>query len=104
MKSASENVTPAIVASGLVNKIHHRHPEKHKRDQSKSKRNFYVSDFEIHRNPVLALAGMRVTQHEHREPLHRETPNHAKRIKVCEEVHLAAADDDRQYLEETPPH
>ena len=53
----------------------------------------------IQRHAVFAIARMRVADHEHRDALHGETPDHAERVQVGEKRHVAAAGDDREDLE-----
>ena len=54
----------------------------------------------IQRNLEFALAGPRVTKHQHGEAIHRKTPDHPEGIQVREEGDVTAADDDGYDLQE----
>src|SRR5208283_3723034 len=50
-------------------------------------------DTEVQGHAVFAIARVGVAQHQHRQPLHGETPDHAKRVQVGQEGDLAEVDD-----------
>ena len=53
----------------------------------------------IDRHAILAVAGVRVADHQNGDSLHGETPNHANCIQVGEKRHIAPASKYRQDLE-----
>src|SRR3984957_1571547 len=78
----------------LGEKVHDRDEEEDQRDDAQADGNLNAADAQIERHLEFALAGIRVTKHENGEAVHREAPNHTKRIQVGEEGDVAAADDD----------
>ncbi len=94
-----EKVTPATVASGLVNRFTTAIPNSVRVIKLNPTGNLQPKDPEVQGHAVFAVARVGVAQHEHRQPLHGETPDHAKRVEIGQEGDLATADDDGQDLE-----
>ena len=67
-------------------------------DQSKAERDLGCADPKIQRHLVFPLPWLRIAEDQHRQPLHREAPHHAERIRFAEDEHVAAAQDDREQL------
>src|ERR1700733_5840703 len=71
----------------------------HQRDQAQTDGNFPTEDHGIQWHAVFAVLRVRVAQYQHRDALHRKTPDHAESVEVAEEGDVAAAGDDRDDLE-----
>src|SRR6516162_830576 len=84
---------------GLGEKIDHRDTQEHQCDQPKANGNLYTKHVEIQRNPVFAVSGVRVAQHQYCDSLHREAPDHSERVEVRKKRHVAPAYDDREDLQ-----
>src|SRR5277367_5748274 len=65
--------------------------EKHRRDDEEPERNFSLADVKIAWNLPLAVAGLGETEHQHRQRLHGETPDHTKSVERRQLVDIAAA-------------
>src|SRR3989442_14762302 len=69
------------------------------RDEPQPHGDLHATEMEVQRNLKFTLAGAGVAENEHREAIHRETPNHAKGVKVREKGHVTMADDDGDDLQ-----
>ena len=69
------------------------------RDHRQAHGDFDAADAEVERHFPFAGAGLLVAQHQDREGLHGEAPDHAEGIGFAEHVHVAAADDDGDQLQ-----
>src|SRR5713101_4875724 len=69
------------------------------RDAPQPHGDLHATEMEVQRNLKFTLAGAGVAENEHREAIHRETPNHAKGVKVREKGHVTMADDDGDDLQ-----
>ena len=74
--------------------------KQNQRDDAETDRYLHAANAQVERHLELALAGIRVAQHENGEAVHREAPDHAECIQVGEERDIAAADDDRGDLQD----
>ena len=54
---------------------------------------------EVQRHLEFTLAGIGVAQDQNSQAVHRKTPDDAESIEVCEEGHIAVADDDGEDLQ-----
>ena len=93
MKNAMVKASPEIVATFLVSTLMHGQREQRDGDHHQADRNLRLADVEIQRHLPLARAGLLVAQHQHRERLHGEAPDHAERVGFAQHVDVAAADE-----------
>src|SRR5690348_388163 len=83
---------------GLGEKIGDGYEKQRQSDEAQADRNLNAANMEIKRNLEFALAGPGVAEDENGQPVHRETPDHAEGIQVCQKSHVAAADEDGEDL------
>src|ERR1700730_337687 len=76
----------------LCEQVRDRDSEQRERNQPKTHRNLHAANMEVQRNLELALARTPVTQDQHGQAIHRETPDHAKGVQIREESNVAATD------------
>lgn len=69
-------------------------------DKGEAERNVNAVDGEIEGNLKIACARLGVAKDENCEAIHGEGPDDAEGVKVCEEVYIAAADDDCSELKQ----
>ena len=84
----------------LGEKINHRNGEQYQRDQTEPNRNFLAENHGVQRHAVLAVLRVRVAQDQHRDALHRKTPDHSEGVKVPKKGHVAAARNDGDDLKQ----
>ena len=98
-KSTAEKITPDTVAAGLVNRFTTAIPSSTSVISPSPSGISSPADREIQRHSEFAVLRMRVAQHQHRHAFQREAPDHAERVEVRQERHVAAADHDRHDLQ-----
>jgi hypothetical protein len=76
---------------GLGEKIDDGDKEEHQSNQAQANGDLHAANIKIKRNLELADSRPGVTEHEDGKPVHREAPNDAERVEVCEERNVAAA-------------
>ena len=76
----------------LGEQVDDRDREQRDGDQRQADREFDAADPQVERHPPLARAGLLVAQHEHREALEREAPDDAERVRLAQQVDVAAAE------------
>src|ERR1700691_3612496 len=79
---------------GLGEQVGDGNQEQRQRDQAQAHGDLHAADREVERHLEFALAGIGVTQHQHRQAIHRETPDDPEGVKVGEKGDVAAADHD----------
>ena len=62
-----------------------------------------LPDAEVERNLVLAVAGLLEPEHQHRQRLEDEAPDHAEGVRFAQRQHVAPAGHDREDLEDRRP-
>src|SRR5262249_34765157 len=73
--------------------------EKGERDEAQAERNLLFADSEIQRYLEFAFARVGVTENEHRQTVHRKTPDHAEGIEVRKKGHIPVANNDGEELQ-----
>src|ERR1700687_380301 len=76
----------------LGEQVDYRNQKKGQGEQTEPDGNLHPEDAGIEGNLELALAGPGVTEHQNRQTVHGETPNHAEGVEVREEGDIATAD------------
>ena len=90
---------PEMVATCFVNRLM-KHRAKRVRVISATPKGIStLADFQIEGYPELPLARLLESQHQHRQPLHGETPHHAECVSLAQQENVAAAQDDRENLQ-----
>ncbi len=98
VKKTTLKITPAIVASVLGEQVHDGGREQDGRDHNQAEGDLGLADVQIARHLPLAIARLGEAQHQHRQRLHGEAPDHAEGIERGQLVDVAAAEDDGEQL------
>ena len=71
-----------------------------KRNQDQPDRQFGFADHDIQRRLPQTVLRKFVAQHQNRQRLHRETPDHAERVRFAQQSHVSAGDQNRDQLQQ----
>ena len=93
------NIEPVTVATSLVSRLARAAPDKHQEDQADADGHIEPADPDIERNLVFPVPRLLEPQHEHRQRLEDEAPDHAEGIGLAQRQHVAPAGDDREDLQ-----
>src|SRR5260221_549442 len=84
---------------GLGEQVNESNEEKDKCDEAEADGKLRAEDSEIERDLEFALARLGITKNENGEAVHRETPDDTKRIEVCKERDITAAQENGDDLQ-----
>src|ERR1017187_5574600 len=82
----------------LGEQIHNCGHEEHRRNDHEAEGDFCLPDMQVPRNFPLAVARLGEAQHQHRQRLHGETPDHSEGIQRGQLVDVAPAQHDGEQL------
>src|SRR6202046_2919645 len=74
--------------------------EQHYGDEHQDHGDFSAADMEVQRHFPFAAQRLLIAQHQDRQGLHREAPHHAEGVGFTQHVHVAAADQDGDQLQD----
>src|SRR6185437_16097774 len=80
-------------------KVYERGGEQHHEYGEQADRNFFAKHPDVGRNFPAALAFVLEAQHQHGKAVEGETPDHAERVRLAEDVHVASAEQNRNHLQ-----
>src|SRR5216683_894345 len=83
----------------LGEKVHDGDQEQSQRNQSEPHGDLHTANRKVQRNLELALPRTRVAQYKNGEAVHREAPDDAEGVKIREESHIAAANENSENLQ-----
>ena len=85
----------------LRKEIDRRGREQRQRDQSEANREFRAGESDVERHPPRSwkLRSF-VTEHQHRQRFEGEAPHDAERVRLAENVHVPATDQNREHLQQ----
>src|SRR5216683_1482243 len=84
---------------GLGEEVHDGDQEQRQGNQAETHRNLHSANRKVQRNLELALPRTRVAQYKNGEAVHREAPDDAEGVKIREESHIAAANENSENLQ-----
>ena len=83
----------------LREQVDDRHAEERQGDQHEADRELDAADLHVQRHSPFTVSRLRVAKDQHRQRLEREAPDDAEGVGLAEQVHVAAAEHDRQHLQ-----
>src|ERR1700722_357779 len=83
----------------LGEQIHYRGDEQHPRGGQQAQRYLCLADVQVSRHLPCAVSRFREAQHEHRDGLHGEAPDHPEGVERGQLVDVAAAENDSEQLQ-----